>query len=266
MKPIAGRMDKLDHPISHTASSSSVYQSDPPTSTYPYDAEVLRDLLKKKRRARPIKSCYPCRQRKVRCDGGSPCASCRARNHPELCSLSVPSPSRPTVREEALRDGDGKTPSTHGFPPTGNPGVNDCEVNDRVKFEQHLFVLSKDNVQLSPSASMTESVSQTTPSDSGTYRAVGADNTVASDDDYRNHADIPPGRHVIENETGAAIYLGPRSDTTMALGCTEYTAGGMITGTELFVPRAFPFTNLWEPHVDIKEVCQALPGDSDMIR
>ena len=33
-----------------------------------------------------------------------------------------------------------------------------------------------------------------------------------------------------------------------------------------FVPRAYPFTNLWGSDAAIKDVCETLPDDSDMIR
>lgn len=54
---------------------------------YPYDTAHVSELLKRKRRVRGIKSCFPCRHRKVRCDGSFPCVSCVKRGHPELCRL-----------------------------------------------------------------------------------------------------------------------------------------------------------------------------------
>lgn len=55
---------------------------------YPYDTARVSELLKRKRRVRGIKSCFPCRHRKVRCDGSLPCVSCVKRGHPELCQLA----------------------------------------------------------------------------------------------------------------------------------------------------------------------------------
>jgi hypothetical protein len=31
-------------------------------------------------------ACWPCRQRKVKCDNKSPCENCVKREHPQLCS------------------------------------------------------------------------------------------------------------------------------------------------------------------------------------
>lgn len=60
-------------------------------SAYPYDTSLVRELLKNKRKARGIRSCFPCRHRKVRCDGHVPCSSCVKRNHPELCRVPASS-------------------------------------------------------------------------------------------------------------------------------------------------------------------------------
>lgn len=46
----------------------------------------------KQRKQRRVTSCFPCRDRKVKCDKGRPCDTCKERKHPELCSYDrVPS-------------------------------------------------------------------------------------------------------------------------------------------------------------------------------
>jgi hypothetical protein len=35
---------------------------------------------------RPGTACWPCRQRKVKCDNKQPCENCVKREHPQLCS------------------------------------------------------------------------------------------------------------------------------------------------------------------------------------
>lgn len=59
-------------------------------TSQPPQAEV-NDFLRKKRKAREHKACYPCRRRKVKCDLSRPCQTCRDRDHPELCSYHPPS-------------------------------------------------------------------------------------------------------------------------------------------------------------------------------
>lgn len=51
---------------------------------YPYNITSVSELLKRKRKARAIKACFPCRHRKVKCDGNQPCTSCVTRTHPDL--------------------------------------------------------------------------------------------------------------------------------------------------------------------------------------
>ena len=74
---------------------------------YPYDTGRVRELLKSKRKFRGIRSCFPCRHRKVRCDGQVPCSSCVKRSHPELCRV----PNAPGLEDGAQGDpssGDGR--------------------------------------------------------------------------------------------------------------------------------------------------------------
>jgi hypothetical protein len=46
-------------------------------------------VLRLKRRQRESKACYPCRQRKVKCDGSQPCRTCVRRDHPQICAYNV---------------------------------------------------------------------------------------------------------------------------------------------------------------------------------
>lgn len=63
--------------------------SPPRAADAPPKAEV-DDFLRRKRKVREHKACYPCRQRKVRCDLGRPCKTCVEREHPELCDYHPP--------------------------------------------------------------------------------------------------------------------------------------------------------------------------------
>lgn len=62
----------------------------------PAKAEV-DDFLRRKRKAREHKACYPCRQRKVRCDLARPCKTCVEREHPELCDYHPPNKKQSTA-------------------------------------------------------------------------------------------------------------------------------------------------------------------------
>lgn len=59
----------------------------------PSHDEVDR-VLRLKRKEREVRACYPCRKRKVKCDGTQPCRTCQKRNHPHICTYDLPSDSR----------------------------------------------------------------------------------------------------------------------------------------------------------------------------
>ncbi|CEJ61351.1 hypothetical protein PMG11_09886 [Penicillium brasilianum] len=42
-------------------------------------------VLRAKARAHESHACYPCRKRKVKCDGSKPCTTCQKRKHPQIC-------------------------------------------------------------------------------------------------------------------------------------------------------------------------------------
>ncbi|KAJ5992104.1 hypothetical protein N7451_007828 [Penicillium sp. IBT 35674x] len=92
---------------------------DPSSSSYPYDTARVSELLKRKRRVRGIKSCFPCRHRKVKCSGDLPCESCVSRGHPELCCVP-PSDSGDKSRTEPAPFGDSRSRETRSL--TGDPG------------------------------------------------------------------------------------------------------------------------------------------------
>lgn len=43
-------------------------------------------------------SCRPCRERKVKCDGRTPCQSCRKRQYPDLCYYDDIAPSKGSTK------------------------------------------------------------------------------------------------------------------------------------------------------------------------
>ncbi|KAH0491948.1 hypothetical protein TgHK011_003349 [Trichoderma gracile] len=55
----------------------------------PSPRQVEIDRVLRLRRLSQARSCYPCRQRKVKCDHEHPCQTCQKRGHPEICSYEV---------------------------------------------------------------------------------------------------------------------------------------------------------------------------------
>lgn len=82
-------------------------------------------------------------------------------------------------------------------------------------------------------------------------------------------ANKSPGGYYVEDATGATIYLGSRSDAPLVLGCRQPATGDSMLQSAMidqFVPRAYPFTNLWGVDTTVQDVCETLPGDPDIIR
>ncbi|KAI0108454.1 c6 zinc finger domain-containing protein [Daldinia grandis] len=79
----------------------------------------LREVLRSRQEARNRKSCEPCRERKVRCDRGYPCATCSRRGYPDLCAYREYRPRRHSTERELETaqlppaDGLSSVPSPH---------------------------------------------------------------------------------------------------------------------------------------------------------
>lgn len=54
-----------------------------------FDKQEIDRVLQQRRKQRESRACYPCRQRKVKCDGTQPCRTCRRRGHPEICAYDM---------------------------------------------------------------------------------------------------------------------------------------------------------------------------------
>ncbi|CAG7996544.1 unnamed protein product [Penicillium salamii] len=67
----------------------------------PSHDEVDR-VLRLKRKEREVRACYPCRKRKVKCDGTQPCRTCQKRNHPHICTYDLPPDSRKEASHPAV--------------------------------------------------------------------------------------------------------------------------------------------------------------------
>ncbi|KAJ4403529.1 hypothetical protein N0V85_005069 [Neurospora sp. IMI 360204] len=70
-----------------------------------YNTALVTELLRHKRKARDVKSCFPCRHRKVRCDGGLPCSNCVKRDHVSLCRRVTATPGASSVTKSTVTKG-----------------------------------------------------------------------------------------------------------------------------------------------------------------
>ncbi|KAG2414290.1 hypothetical protein HFD88_003481 [Aspergillus terreus] len=240
-------------------------------SAYPYDTSLVRELLKNKRKARGIRSCFPCRHRKVRCDGHVPCSSCVKRSHPELCRMPTSSGLGNEDLHPPASAAHSQGPSTPNldptYPKTAAPGDATAALIARLEsIEEQISSLKADLRATAAAAATTTTytpASQPSPLSAGDVQRPGMRVRPASKS---------PGRHVVEDATGATIYLGRHSDTPLALGCrhtASATAGDLSLHDALIeqcVPRAYSFTDLWGAEATVRDVCKTLPDDSDVIR
>ncbi|RAO68169.1 uncharacterized protein BHQ10_004181 [Talaromyces amestolkiae] len=67
------------------------------------DRQQVDRVLRLKREQRGATACYPCRQRKVKCDSNQPCKTCKRRNHPEICIYTAPEQTASVRRSPARR-------------------------------------------------------------------------------------------------------------------------------------------------------------------
>ncbi|KAJ5779104.1 Transcription factor [Penicillium paradoxum] len=245
---------------------------------YPYDTSRISELLKRKRRTRGIKSCFPCRHRKVRCDGNTPCSSCIQRHHPELCCL----PSSSSGQEPPASDGKGGAFSMNG---DGDDEMHGTSTHSNISGEDQRGYLN-DTTNLPPGIDliisrldkMDKQISSLKTELRQSRFNSGSD-TIAQDNSastsisphMRKGSTLAksPGKHFVEDATGATIFLGSHSDPPVALGCRQAGNDSMLNDSILLdqlVPRTYPFTNLWKPEPGAGEICETLPDESDIIR
>ncbi|GFN16351.1 hypothetical protein AtubIFM56815_010162 [Aspergillus tubingensis] len=240
-------------------------------SAYPYDTGLVRELLKNKRKSRGIRSCFPCRHRKVRCDGQVPCSSCVKRSHPELCRVPT---SSETGNEDFLPSASADVPQgpSQNYNSTNlendtlsaNPGDATAALISRLEAIEEQIASLKADLLATAAATTTTPASQPSPRTGSVARLPGMRVRPASKS---------PGRCVVEDATGATIYLGRHADAPLALGCRQTTMSAMTGDLSLqdvlinqCMPRAYPFINLWGAEATLSDVCQTLPEDSDVIR
>ncbi|PYH75716.1 hypothetical protein BO82DRAFT_323556, partial [Aspergillus uvarum CBS 121591] len=224
---------------------------------YPYDTRLVSELLRDKRRTRTIRSCFPCRHRKVRCSGQVPCSSCVKRNHPELCRM----PTASTRVLPADRESDAQNiprppePEPGAVPAAWNPAAAIARLE---AVERQIGELKEEFRRMAP-ASESHPASPSLPV---------SESSGPVESESRQKA---PGQQVVEEATGATIFLGRHADFPSVLGCREpQLAQEQLLQDAMMddggVPRAYPFTGLWGPQATSREVCETLPDDEDILR
>ncbi|KAJ0414157.1 phenylacrylic acid decarboxylase [Aspergillus carlsbadensis] len=94
-----------------------------PRDSQDLERQEIDRVLRLKRKQRESKACYPCRQRKVKCNGEQPCRTCTRRDHPQICAYNVENPpSRAKRRSEYESPGSARRVSSHLDAQARSPG------------------------------------------------------------------------------------------------------------------------------------------------
>ncbi|KAJ5150376.1 transcriptional regulator family: Fungal Specific TF [Penicillium capsulatum] len=67
----------------------------------PVSQDEADRVLRRVSREKEAHACYPCRKRKVECDGCQPCRTCQRRKHPQICSYDLAQPRRGSTSRRA---------------------------------------------------------------------------------------------------------------------------------------------------------------------
>jgi hypothetical protein len=239
--------------------------------------EDINAILHRKRKARSgQKSCYPCRQRKVKCSHEVPCKTCIEREHPELCTYNPP-PSTTLP----LHSGEGSR-SIEGTPRAANDGwtVSRDEWEDmrqKVDTIMEIMVALKENMQhasrpskrrrIGPGIGSSEEDEDnrfpskpgvTNRDSSGSIPSIIANNDLLGDqhDIYLGGNSVP----------AMVVAMGKGDDCVQEfLGKSVLPVFGLDNDS-----ATYPFVDLWGlPHgsiLRIQQLCSLVPADSECLQ
>ncbi|KAI5364119.1 Putative zn(2)-C6 fungal-type DNA-binding domain, flavin prenyltransferase UbiX [Septoria linicola] len=235
--------------------------------------QEVDEFLRKKRKAREHKACYPCRQRKVKCDLSRPCQTCRDRDHPELCSYHPPN-KRQNVEGHppAALMGDG-----HAGPyPPGPSGPGYVAVGT-----SQLDMMFRQLHSLENSiAELRREVRRNAGDHTGMHESDGTESS--NGQRAQTHTDLH-GLHT-KNESGEIVHLGGGSVPAMLYALSQGQTPGAQEQQQLqeFLGKSvlpmfgldnesatYPFVDLWGlPHGSLqraRELARALPSDNQLM-
>lgn len=236
-------------------------QYQPQLDDTPYDTALVSEILKAKRKSRGIKSCFPCRHRKVRCDGGIPCSNCVRRDHASLCRTAVPSSASSTVNMQSTSQstrpsidllmnpitnesqrsplsgteffqGSGHALGHSGTQHHGNqslPGLTDIQAASSPFSTSEIgchdvqqTIRGLEKIEEQIASLKADLLGRRSDTHSGTYSSY-----YATPPNYHEPLTQSTsskrrwGRRYIEGASGAAIFLGGRADPPATLGCHD---------------------------------------------
>lgn len=254
----------------------------------PPKAEV-DDFLRRKRKAREHKACYPCRQRKVRCDLARPCRTCVEREHPELCDYHPPN------KKQATAAGSGPAPKAEGsagpslsnLPPANGGTVvlarsdfeHLCQKLDSVEntLEDLRRELRTANASSSHQRTPLQVSGRSSPVPQNGIRTEPAQ--MRFDTQFSRHTTVN-GIHARNDLTGQTVHLGGSSVPALVMalgqGDREQPSVQEILGRSILPifgldneTATYPFVDLWGlAHGSLaraQELAKTIPTDSQCL-
>ncbi len=225
-------------------------QDDETDDTGPRESQIDQ-ILRRKRKARKARVCYPCRQRKVKCDYGTPCQRCIDREHPELCSYQQAPKARPLD------------------PNVGSASAESSKTLDPEERPPEGKLWSK-----------LESIEASLQDVQGKLRSQPASQKQASIVSIQDTREVRPAPFGVQAATellGDFVHLGRHSvpAMVMALGTrsNEEAVQDIIGKSALPLfgldneSATYPFVDLWGlptgSPTRVREICKIIPSDAD---
>ncbi|KAK5467065.1 hypothetical protein LTS15_000035 [Exophiala xenobiotica] len=218
----------------------------------------VNQILRRKRKARERRACYPCRQRKVKCNYETPCQRCIDRDHVDLCSYQQVAKGSTDAEQLPNPPVSGSSHGPHRAAPDWNQLWSKLQTIE-------VFLRDIKNEVASHITSPAESalsVRQGNPPSQGTREA----NTTA----------VPAFPIKSGLVADGSVYLGSDSVPAMALalgsGNDEEAMQNVVGNSVLPLfgldneSATYPFTDLWgltDMPSRVKEVCKLIPSDAD---
>lgn len=264
------------------------------TSTSPMPSEAppkaeVDDFLRRKRKAREHKACYPCRQRKVRCDLARPCKTCVEREHPELCDYHPPNKKQNAATGSVRSAAVPKVEERDGPPPP----IDNTVTLDRSDFDHLCRKLdsvesaledlrreiksNNNNATVTAHRTPLQLSGRSSPNPNGGSRFDGGQPYL--NNQFTRHTSVH-GLHARNDLTGQTVHLGGSSVPALVMalgqGDRERPSVQEILGRSILPmfgldneTATYPFVDLWGlAHGSLaraQELAKTIPTDSQCL-
>ncbi|OAL17696.1 hypothetical protein AYO22_11352 [Fonsecaea multimorphosa] len=224
--------------------------------------EDIDEVLRQRRDNRTPRACYPCHQRKVKCNYVKPCQTCIDRGYPEICIYDAP-------RAKSFPETSSSSAAASASASTNTPAASDepAVAQKAALFEQTLWKMRDDIDRV---------LGAMTPPRPESSTVVGQQSQRSPSRDVTWWTAPPPGPST--RGTGQPMHLGRHPVQQPPVVAT---AGADLTGWAQDISNqeilsifalenqsvTYPFSALWglhnEPASRFQSLCELLPGDVD---